>query len=702
MSATDGYADAREIRRNVARLAQPVTRKSVSQVVADSLKIETPGGFAGPWDRDTFPYMSEPMDLTSSRNVQAVIFCGPAQCGKTFSLIGGRIVYATVHDPADQLLIHMTQDTARDWSRKELDRWIKHSPDLQARQSKRPRDDNTFDKFWLDGSVLKIAWPSIPQVASKSVRDVLITDYDRMPIDIGGEGSVFFLTLKRLQAWLSRGIAVCESSPGRDVPIEHARWVRPAGTHLAPPVTGVLGLYNDGDRRWWHWQCPDCREWFHASPGVELFGLPRAEDIIEQLASYSVSQIVARHSSINCPHCGSKIEQSQKRALNIAGRWLVEGETIDNYGDVRGEPVRSAFASFWLGGIPAAFQSWPSIVEKYVNGLQTWARTGDSSTLKTTVNTDQAMPFTPITGGKEIQSADALAQTAESWQRATVTKDVRFIVLVADVQASKFVVQAIGFGPGRVVDREQQLEWWLIDRFLLKTSKRNAAALNPAAYLEDWSVLSDCLAHGYPLADGSGKHMLPYILGSDSGGRAGVTNNAYDWWRLMQSKGLGNRVRLMKGEGKQGAPRVEMRMPNQRGRKDRNSSVKGDVPVCFVGSTVLKDALAGQLERCAAGDGGVHFGQGFESEVFQEFTAEYRGDTSWICPDGVRNEATDLAVYAMGLAISLRAHEPAFWRAPPSWAQPHETNSMVLAPDAQPPTRTARPLARAFSNYMRR
>lgn len=196
--------------------------------------------------------------------------------------------------------------------------------------------------------------------------------------------------------------------------------------------------------------------------------------------------------------------------------------------------------------------------------------------------------------------------------------------------------------------------------------------------------------------------MHPRMLGTDSGGKAGVTNQAYDFWRRCQVKRLGDRVRLMKGEGKKNAPRVELRYPDQSGRADRNSTAKGDVPVLFAGSTILKDALAGQLERCAAGDGGIHFPQGFEPEFYQELTAEYRGGDAWICPDGVRNEATDLAVYAMALAINLGAHEPQFWRNPPAWAQPHETNSLVYAPDAPPAPKAPRPLMRSSSNYMRR
>ncbi len=48
------------------------------------------------------------------------------------------------------------------------------------------------------------------------------------------------------------------------------------------------------------------------------------------------------------------------------------------------------------------------------------------------------------------------------------------------------------------------------------------------------------------------------------------------------------------------------------------------------------------------------------------------------------------------------AKDPAFWRVPPSWAAPHDSNSLVYAPDAPPPPPKARPLVRASSNSLRR
>lgn len=58
--------------------------------------------------------MIEPMNCPASREYDAVVFVGPARTGKTIGLIDGWIVYNVVCDPADMLLIQMTEEKARE------------------------------------------------------------------------------------------------------------------------------------------------------------------------------------------------------------------------------------------------------------------------------------------------------------------------------------------------------------------------------------------------------------------------------------------------------------------------------------------------------------------------------------------------------------------------------------------------------------
>lgn len=64
-----------------------------------------------------------------------------------------------------------------------------------------------------------------------------LTDYDRFPEDIDGEGDGFSLASKRTTTFMSAGMTLAESSPGRE--ITDVKWRR-SSPHEAPPTTGIL------------------------------------------------------------------------------------------------------------------------------------------------------------------------------------------------------------------------------------------------------------------------------------------------------------------------------------------------------------------------------------------------------------------------------------------------------------------------------
>lgn len=103
--------------------------------------------------------------------------------------------------------------------------------------------------MFRDGSFLKIGWPSIIVFSSSDYKRVALTDYDRFPEDIDGEGDGFSLASKRTTTFMSAGMTLAESSPGRE--ITDVKWRR-SSPHEAPPTTGILSLYNRGDRRRWY------------------------------------------------------------------------------------------------------------------------------------------------------------------------------------------------------------------------------------------------------------------------------------------------------------------------------------------------------------------------------------------------------------------------------------------------------------------
>lgn len=199
------------------------------------------------------------MNCLASREYDAVIFVGPARTGKTIGLIDGWVIYNVICDPADMLIIQMTEEKAREHSKKRLARTFRVSPEVVSRLSPNKNDNNVYDRTFLAGNYLKIGWPSVNIMSSSDYKCVALTDYDRFPEDIDGEGDAFSLASKRTTTFMSSGMTLVESSPGRDV--KDVKWRR-TSPHEAPPTTGILSLYNRGDRRRWYWPCPHCGEYF--------------------------------------------------------------------------------------------------------------------------------------------------------------------------------------------------------------------------------------------------------------------------------------------------------------------------------------------------------------------------------------------------------------------------------------------------------
>lgn len=678
---TISYADASAIRRDIAGLIRPPRRISVAECAAEAVKVVSSSG-AQPWDAATTPYMVEPMNLFASRRYEAVIFAGPARSGKTEGLCDCAISYAVTCDPGDMLAYFATELNAQDYSKRRLRRLHEHSEQLSAQVSPRAHDNNIMSTIYRNGMLLSLGYPTSSQMAQRDARYVVLSDYDSMPDDVDGEGSAFDLGRKRVQTMLSAGMAMVESSPKRT--ITDAAW-RPLG-HEAPPCDGgILPLYNLGDRRMYYWRCLHCREWFRVP------ALPAYQDRGDIDASAATAHVV-------CDRCGSIHGAESKRALNLGGRWVPDGCTIAGDGRLEGTPPRTTFASFWLLGCAAAFQPWHSIVRNCLRAEQSYASTGAEEPLRTTLNVDQGLPYLPRSM-RGSRSSLALQERAEDWPVRTVPDAVRFLVAAIDVQGYRFVVQVVGWGPGD--------ERWLIDRYQIDQSSRldgdgRPLRLDPASYPEDWTLIEERVIRSeYQMS--CGDRLMPVVAVCDSGGKAGVTERAYGYWRMLRAKGLQHRFALAKGNSaaKTGSPLVQESWPDSP-RKDRRAKARGDVPVYLINTNDIKDKLDGDLKRDAPGPGYIHIPAWIDEHVFRELTAETRGPKGW-AQGRSANEAWDLMVYdrAAIKIMELWQRRPFTWDNPPVWASDDSRNPYRKAmgqeteqPKQQrisPPTRAARP-----------
>jgi phage terminase large subunit GpA-like protein len=271
------FANSMDLAREIITRIKPPRRMLPSDAVAKYLRTEK-----GEWNPDQSPMMIEPVNQLAGRRYIGVVFVGPARSGKTMTLIHGSLVYIVTCSPGDTQITQMSQDAAREFSKKEIDRLIRYSPEMAARLSPRPRDDNVFDKFWRSGMALTLGWPTISQHSSKTLKYMLITDYDRPENrdDVDGEGTLWDVAYARVRTFMSRGKCLAESSPGG----EHLdpQW-RQSAPHEAPPATGLLSIYNRGTRARWYWPCKHCGEYFEAEPGLGNFKLPSFEELEQEV-----------------------------------------------------------------------------------------------------------------------------------------------------------------------------------------------------------------------------------------------------------------------------------------------------------------------------------------------------------------------------------------------------------------------------------
>jgi phage terminase large subunit GpA-like protein len=683
--AEQPFASEREISRQTAEIILPPKRIRPSEAVEKWLHTEK-----GPWVRSQAPMMVEPLDMLASRQYQGIVFAGPSRSSKTMTLVLGGITYIVTCNPGDVQVTQQNQDEGRKWSKTDLSRAIEFSDELAKRLSARPRDDNVFDKFFTSGMMLQLAWPTASQHSSKTLKYIFITDYDQAPNhqNVDQRGTLWNLAFTRIRTYMSRGKCLAESSPGDD--LTDPTW-RATSPHEAPPVTGILEIYNLGTRARYYWQCMHCSEYFEAAPGTELFKLPSFEELEEEVKKRDLMWLAEQFARVACPSCGGLHEMENKVQLNTRGRWVHAGESIDAAGRITGERRRTNIASYWQGGVTATFQQWDSLLFRYFQAIQAYVQSGSDQTLKTVTNTDLAIPYLPRAIAKR-RGAEELMSRVEHWTHGIVPKGVRFLIAALDVQSNRFVVQITGYGVG--------LESWIVDRFVITASNRQEgekfAAIDPASFVEDWDVIVDnVFPKQYECEEAPGFMLGLRAIVCDSGGKDGVTTNAYEFYRRLRRRNLMGKIELIKGTGNLNAPRVQKTWPDAKGRKDRHGA-QGDVPIFLINVNVIKDGVIGDLGRDVPGPGFIHLPDWLPDEFFDEITAETRNAKGiWEREGGRRNEAIDLQAYSRAACIMLNA-EQIDWHKPPKWATPiadrvTPTDKDDPAPPAQPPPEPPRP-----------
>lgn len=650
------------------------------------------------------PYQREILESLSDADVQGVRWVAPSRAGKTYASI--LLAAHTVEtNPMDIMIVPPSRSTATTFAKDDLDKFLEENDWLAAKIRPGRTTNSLLLKKFINGTILSVVWPSAKNLAGVNRGVICLPDYDRIKADVDGEGSVYNQADARTKIYGRRKKVFVESSPSKN-PDKFEKF-EPETPHQAPPYPGIFSLYNEGDRRWWYWQCVGCREWFAAHPRHLAYddeGTPKQR---------------AASARMVCPDCGKEYRhdgdpatgEPGKHELNARGRWVPDGMTLTADGELAGEMANPPLAgsmnyrSYWLFGVAAAFQHWHDMVLAKINAEKVYADTGDDSQLKTVLNTDFALPWIPphITDGSDWER---LWERAVDHPQGVVPPGALYCVAAVDTQETSWVIQTHAFGPeGRswVIDRRRVI-WSERDHETRKNRDGTPEKhfVRPGTYPEDWTMLTEALAGlKYPLQDGSGV-MTPMLIGVDSGGAHSTTANAYEWWRGLKGPELPRgRVLLLKGDPKT-KNLVEIRNPDGTKRDNRRAGARGDVPVMFVSSNQVKDIVAANLAREVDGPGYVTLPGWAKDSWFKELASEQRRGDGWH-KIRERNEAWDLMCYATALTRCDRVRADRIdWgsdRIPP-YAKAGPENPFI-APLAQPgqPTPPAAPARRPYLSY---
>ena len=662
-------------------ILKPAREVTVTENAAETVVLKS-AAISGPYNPELSPLMREPADLTDSREFDSVIMVAPAQTGKTAALVLNVLAHRIVVNPVDVMVVEKSQADARDFSATRFDRLVQDSPIIQSHMLSGRGEDNRFDKKTKAGSIIRFGHPSKNALAGKPIPVLLMTDYDRFQDNVGGEGNVFDQASQRTKSYMSKGISIAESSPAR--PVIDPKWEQPEGSHEAPPTSGILGLYNNGDRRMVYSQCPHCKDYFSPDPNPDLSMWVPAEGSIEERAEKC---------GLVCSSCGSIIGTEHERDFKSKGIWVKEGQTVDSDGQIHGEGKKSKRASFWLSGWFASFNTWQNLALSYIRAKESYELSGDENSLQNCANQMFAAPYIEQARRSERAGFESIKERAIDLERFHVPEGVRTIITTVDVQGGKkarFEVCVLGFG----VDNRM----YPMDRFAITESKRGGR-VDPAVYIEDWDLITERLDSTYKL--GGDKELMVHQLGIDCGGEDGVYEKALDWYRSL-SHSQKAKANLVKGDAltyqaSKKAPKVRKTFPDSTKAKSKKVTSTGDVPVILVNTHRVKDDVYNFVNRENDGFGYVSFPKYWEDHHYEELlNAEYKDEKGWNQIKGKRNETFDL----FGYAIALWNHIGGVkidWSYPPIWAADMEKNTNVITKGVRQKVKSKRSYRRIHS-----
>lgn len=364
----------------------------------------------GPFRTSRTPYNKEIMDrLSATDPAQFIIYKKSSQVGAT-ELGNNWVGYTIDVDPSPMLYLMPTDALMKKTSKTRLQPMIDTTPDLKEKvKPSRSRDSgNTIlEKSYPGGPLTMVGGNSPVGLSSVAVKKVYGDEIDRLPLDVGGEGSAVDLATTRTITFGSRKKILLTSTPTRK------------GQSI------IDTEYEKTCQCEYHLPCPHCG-------AMQVLKFTQLRYDKKNYAS----------TTYECEHCHKQIAERFKPQMLSSGVWIPKfSDRVD--GITWGYFINALYS-------PLGWYSWAQMAKDYEDSE------GDIPKRITFVNTKLGECYE--TEGDSPQWELLYAQR-ENYKTGTCKLQVAFITAGVDVQADRIEVEIVGWMKGK---KSQSIDYRVI------------------------------------------------------------------------------------------------------------------------------------------------------------------------------------------------------------------------------------------------
>jgi len=362
----------------------------------------------GQWRTVRTAYLRGIMDAFNDPLVEDITIMASTQVGKTestYNILG----YIIDQDPGPTLLVMPRIDDAKSVSSTRIKPMLQLSDALCHHFTTR-EDDVTKMEFKLDRMILYYTGANSPAgLAQRPIKYLLLDETDKYPHFSGKEADPIKLATERTRTFWDRKIIKCSTPTTKE--------------------GYIYREYEKSDKSKYYVPCPHCGKFQILVWGQVKF--PDEERDPERIKELKLAWY-------ECISCKTKITDSEKQRIMPLGKWIPEGCSIDEKGNIKGDRPLTSHRGFWINALYSPWLTFSDIAAEFLRSQ------GYTELLMNFVNSWLAEPWEENLAQTKPEELKKLA--IPNNPSGIVPIGVKVLTGGVDVQKDYFVLTIRGWG----------------------------------------------------------------------------------------------------------------------------------------------------------------------------------------------------------------------------------------------------------------